>query len=276
MVTFTDFKQCKMAFIDLNQPLLLAESTTKAIPALLEDFIKKCDLSGFSSSQDCRISILAALIYYVTLESGFIPFESEQFDVDPQSMKPNSRITVSSNDNDSESSCAKRQKGLGQIKFGFNINHIRNFSQIPANFKRQTNFRVNLHLENSQVKCVMLMMRSGEGLLTTLTSEPYPGGSVLLSASRFVPYINKQNLASSFRNLSELSTMVKDKLCTPTMNQILSDNNQIFPGLLGLPPELDNIIVLLSASGKKSYALTCRKLNEEVRSYLRRRSKKRV
>lgn len=164
----------------LNHPLLLAESTTKQLPELLENFIRSCDFSEFSSSQDCRVSILAALIYYVTLETGFIPYSRPEINPSQDNTVSTSTSTKDDGENNGSVNNAKRQKSLAQVKWGFDINNLRAYCRLPADFKRQTHFRINLHLEGSQVKCVLLMMRMGEGLLTTLTSETYPGMMILL------------------------------------------------------------------------------------------------
>lgn len=216
---------------------LLEESTLDKLPEPLERLIAAIT-TEFNSSQDCRLHLLAIAILYTTYEMGF---------------------TTTS------------QESPAFVKWGFDAQRIRN-EEIPNDFKRQTHFRCNLFLPGDPTKCVLLAMKSGESLLVTLTAEPFPGGSVALTASRFIPFFNRQKVAGSFRNLKELSCTVKN-VCYPVMNQILAERGQLYPGILGLP-EVDLVLRWLDAKSKQNLARACKDLADMVSNFRSRNKKK--
>lgn len=164
---------------------LLEDTTIDEIPAPLASLLASTKDSFNSSSQECRLYVLALLNYYIALEIGLRTTPVPQ----------------------------------RSVKWGFDIQDIQT-QQIPQNFKQQTHFKADLYLpgDRNATRCVLLLMKSGESLFVTLTSEQWPGCSVVLSASRYVPFFNREKPASSFRNLRELSTTLKN-IFWPVVNQ---------------------------------------------------------
>lgn len=229
-----------------NEPILLEDSTLEKLPTYLEILIRENTKQESSSSQELRLLILALLAYYVSLEVGFVP---ESLNLSQKS---------------------------SQVQWGFDRNRLKMCvtEPLPESFKNQTHFRLNMNLLNDDTSCVLLLMRSGDSLFTTITSKKLKGQSLYLSAGRYVPYVNKQKLAGSFRALSDFSMELKDKLCGPMRDAILADNNQVFPGLLGLPEShLDLIFKYLNATNLKHLAWTCTYLCKEVKNFKKRNKK---
>lgn len=139
-----------------TRPILLSESTTSSIPVHLESILHGLNTGSFSSVQDCRVSILATLIYYVGLETGFIPTKEGRVD-------------------ESQSIPIKKQKYNEKILWGFNRMNLQNQSLNLLQNRNQSYFRQKMLLENSTTEFTLLMLRSGEDLMTTLTSEGFPG-----------------------------------------------------------------------------------------------------
>lgn len=222
--------------------ILLEESTFKTVPVFLSEFIHENTQQEVNSSQDLRLLILALIAYYVCLEQGFIPFEKD--------------VTASNS----------------SVEWGFNRNRMKIYNKcLPSNFKQQTHFIANLKLKNDDTKCILLMMRSGDALMTTLTSDRFKGWSLYLSASRYVPNVNKKNLASSFRDLADFSVELKNKLYGPIRNEILASRGQVYPGLMGLPDGLlDGVLKYLSKKDVRNLASTCSILHRETKSYKER------
>lgn len=231
-----------------NQPILLEESTLELIPYFLERLILVNTQQESNSSQDLRLHILALLSLYVSMEVGFVP---ETFQMSSENLRSKS----------------------SQIHWGFDrVRLDQCVSQpLPDTFKTQSHFRLNIKLINDETKCVLLLMRSGDSLFTSITSKEFKGQSLYLSAERYVPYVNKQKLARSFRALSDFSLELKNHLCLPIRDAILADNGQVFPGLLGLPEgQLDFILQYLKGQDLKHLAWTCSYLCLEVKNFKKR------
>lgn len=232
---------------NLHEPILLEESTLEKVPATLEILIHENTKAASNSSQELRLHILALLTYYVSLEVGFV---LENF-----SSSTNSNV----------------------VEWGFDKKRLNNCvsQQLPDSFIHQSHFRLNLNLINDDTSCVLLLMRSGDSLFTTITSKKFKGQSLYLSAARYVPYVNKRKISESFRCLNDFSIEIKNKLCGPIRDAILADHDQVFPGLTGLPEtHLDSIFKYLSTKDLKHVAWTCWYLYKEVKNYKKRRNKK--
>lgn len=226
-----------MEVTKLEEQILIVENSTKdKIPQTLETFLLNLvESESFSCTQDLRLHIMAALTYYLAIEMGFNP-----------------------------------EKNLGSPPvYGFNKKRMKSVLQLPPNFKRQTHFRASLYFPGEDTEFSFVALKTGDSLMITLTSEKFPGGSLLLNCSRYVPFFNKKEPAKSLRNLQSLSFNTKNSFF-PVISRILWHHLSVPYNILFSYPTDKMIYRYLSQEDLRNLGLTCKFLKENVTYYFHR------
>ncbi|XP_055380684.1 uncharacterized protein LOC129611519 [Condylostylus longicornis] len=217
---------------------LLEDSTLQKLPDYAETLLN----IFMQSKQRSEIELLIALIYCIALESGFA-------------------VESCLNSNDNENLHLSFFYGSTYNKI-FAETYSSHFPDILPDKINQNFYKFTLLLANyPQYKCVFVAIRTGEYLVVTLTNCHSPGYSWCLSVPRYVLTRTSNNFQRLFRNLQELSMLMKNHLFGPVRNLILAQSNNLFPGLTGLPVELCCVILRnLNNTDLQSLSKTCWKL----------------
>jgi len=225
---------------EAEEKILLEESTLTKLPKYVENIFNVF----LEQDQRNEAEILLALIYCISLESGFAVEDCQDRNINKSVPSP---IFYGSTFN----------KKLTEI-------YSHKFPHTFKDEKNQNFFKFNLTLINySKKKCILIAIRTGEYLITTLTNNDEAGYSWCLSIPRYVlsRRFTSKNMPSQFRNLPELSMLMKEHIFGPVRNCILAGTNNLFPGLTGLPVELSNLILVnLNLREVQNLSKTCWKL----------------
>lgn len=127
-------------------------------------------------------------------------------------------------------------------------------------------------LESGDYLILTAILNGGASAMTSVKT-------VAFSMSRFVinNKLNSRNLPANFRNLRELSILLKDKIFLPLRNEIYRQSSCEFPypSLDGCPAEiLLKITRYLKPKDIASLSAVCKSVNEKTVPYLRNKSRK--
>lgn len=215
--------------------LLLEDGTFHELPSHILQA-----LEALRHKRPSKMHILRALVYIISLESGFHTLES----------------TVNFNNKSGS----------------FNIVNIKNNIKFTDDIPQDETVLIRLTLYDSTTdnNYKLLTREIGDGLCITFSYENQPGKSIYLSASRYVLNATLKEPTKCFNNLKELSFKLKDKIFTPIRNNILESNkNEAFAALTGLPSEVLWIIFRkLRRPSLQNVAKTCIQMDTEIHEYL--------
>ncbi|KAG4078737.1 hypothetical protein HA402_015327 [Bradysia odoriphaga] len=213
--------------------LLLEDGTFDELPTHIHRA-----LESLRKNRPSKMHILKVLVYIVSLESGFHTIDdSEPFNI--------------------ASGC-------------FNIDNIKKNIGYVSDISQDDTVLIKLSLtESSTDNNYMLMTRDiGDALCITFSHQGQPGKSIYLSASRYVLNAKLMEPAKCLNNLKELSMKLKDFLFTPIRNRHFESNNELFPSLNGLPPEVVWMIFnKLNVISLRNLSKTCLRMNSETKNY---------
>ncbi|XP_058830490.1 uncharacterized protein LOC131689426 isoform X1 [Topomyia yanbarensis] len=237
------------AISDLNVGLLVEDSTkselSKYLASLLQRFIQQYQ----SELEINQFDLLLVTIYCISLEAGFIPWNHQ----------------IEDNGKDFRSRYPSYDRRI-----------VRLFSAIvPNNFYNRSNrsYRLNLYLQGSDERCVLVGIRSGDFLCLTFSvprRTDICGKSVLLPVARYVPLLNYQKLSLSCQNLKELSHKLKNNIFIPVRDALCVDANvTMYPSLNGLPDEVVAMLLVkyLDKKATLRLAASCSRLRMLAMAY---------
>lgn len=211
--------------------LLLEDSNLEELP---ENVMKL--LSNFNGKRPTATDYLATLIYYVGLEVGFV----------------------------SETVLKEQQNNPYFWGYSFHNQLVRDLSQFPNEFlsSDESFYKFRLRLFNSpETQCLLICLQTGEGFCITMTPENSTGKSYYLSIPRYVLSIKVKNIAARFRNLKELSFLLKEHIYAPIRNELMHESGGMYPGLTGVPDDIVFIILkYLRIRDVQNLSYTCCKL----------------
>lgn len=226
------------ALESLDEHRLLLEDTTLVwIPPGLCDILAGLDVEQRLSGNlpECRYLLLAACIYYLTLEMGFTAIPADEGH---------------------------------RVSYGFNLHNVRNQS-LPANFMQSGFFRATLYMNGDSTGFILVGIKGSESISLTMTSPGAAGGSVELNISRYVPHVNRP-FASSFRHLNDLSLQVKNAFYFATL-QVLPLKVPSFRSFV----DMDVLYSVMPRKTLISISHTCIEHHNSVMSYFARRNARR-
>lgn len=252
--------------IDLNTSVLLLEdSTSEKFPDYVNLLLSKIDIKNLSQGE-----LLSILIYCIALETGFASITAIK------------ALNNNDNDNDQDNMMKMKSKYCLNTYWGysFHLQNIMILCSLPTFNINENNYRssdenviknkIALY-DYSNIECLLICIQCGEYLICTLTpnNNNSLGKSLCLSISRYVQPIKKLNLTKRFKNLKELSFLLKDQLFIPIRNYLMSEDSQsYYPGLNGLPSQILSIILNnLSLHDIQQLSKTCLKLRNECLDY---------
>lgn len=195
------------------------------------------------NNRPSKMHILRALVYIVSLESGFHTVDrTEPFN--------------------NKSGC-------------FNIENVKKNINFVSEISQDETVLIKLALTDSDTdNSYKLMTREiGDALIITFSYGNHSGKSYYLSASRYVLTATLKDPPKCFYNLKELSFKLKENIFTPVRNYSLESNNESFPSLIGLPSEVVWMIFnKINKRSLQSLSITCMQMNDEIKSFKNSRS----
>lgn len=215
--------------------LLLEDGTFDALPIHIHRAFEALRLKRPS-----KMHILRALVFIVSLESGFHTLEKvENFD--------------------HKIGCFNKVNVEKNIKF---------VSQIS----QDETVLIKLDLTESVTENAykLLTREIGDALCITFSYQNQPGKSIYLSASRYVLNATLKEPTKCFNNLKELSFKLKEFIFTPIRNYTLASCNKsgAFADIIGLPSEVVWLVFRkLDMTSLRNLATTCTQMNSEINSY---------
>lgn len=218
--------------------LLLEDGTFNKLP----DHIHQA-FELLRNNRPSKMHILRALVYIVSLESGFHTVDStEPFN--------------------NKSGC-------------FNIANVKKNINFVSDISQDETVLIKLALTDSDTdnSYKLLTREMGDGLCITFSYGNHSGKSAYFSASRFVLRAALKDPPKCFNNLKELSFKLKENIFTPVRNYFLQSNNESFPSLIGLPSEVVWMIFnKINRVSLQNLSRTCMQMNNEIKSFKNSRS----
>lgn len=213
--------------------LLLEDGTFNELPTHIHRTFE-----SLRNNRPSKMHILRALVYIVSLESGFHTVDrSELFD--------------------NKSGC-------------FNISNVRKNIKFVNEIPQDETVLMKLALTDSATdnNYKLLTREIGDALCITFSYGSHPGKSAYLSASRYVLNATLKEPPKCFNNLKELSFKLKEFIFTPVRNVALESNTESFPSLIGLPSEVVWMVFnKLSKLSLQNLSRTCMQMNSEIKNY---------
>lgn len=185
-------------------------------------------------SRPSRAEILAILIYALGLECGFYPSGTVQ---------PGQRIET----------C---------WSYSFSNQFVRIFSTaLPDNYHGYDadsyEFRLELFSHSQQI-CLLLIRETDDRLCINFITEQKCHAVVVLPISRYITRQSLQSPAKCLQNVKELSMRLRAELFLPMRNAVLATETGQYPGLLGIPEELQEMIIVhLDYKSLQQLSTTC-------------------
>lgn len=212
--------------------LLLQDGTFNQLPTHIHRAFE-C----LRNNRPSKMHILRALVYIVSLESGFYTVDStEPFN--------------------NKSGC-------------FNIVNVKKNIDFVSKLSQDETVLTKLALTDVDDCNYKLLTREiGDALCITFSYGNRPGKSIYLSASRYVLSATLKDPPKCFNNLNELSFKLKETIFTPIRNNSLESNNESFPSLIGLPSEVVWMVFnKLNQISLQNLSKTCMQMNNEIKNY---------
>lgn len=225
--------------LDSSSLRLLPNHTCKIINGLIKDHINQNLITKYD--------IFNALLYSIALEVGFIQNCDQFGSIATYSL--NSSYSVDRHILEDFAQMTDYKCGNLYNKFEFNF------------------------INKLDSKCLVVTVECGDMVLITshnLINNSIKGGySTTICISRHViSRIDNSNLAKSFRNLRELSIVLKNLIFLPLRNEIYQEMACINPSLLGLPGSTIRIVLqFLNQKDLISLSYVCKKIRENCVSY---------
>lgn len=222
---------------DVHRLLLIEDSTRDEVPTHLATIFKILE-----PQRSSRADILAILVYAHALESGFYP----------------SGTTV--------------QAGP-QIEtcwsYSFNNQFVRTFSSVlPDHYHGYELGSYEFRLESfshSRQFCLLLARETDDRLCINFITERRAHAVIVLPISRYITRHSLQSPAKCLQNVKELGMRLRGELFLPMRNAVLSTEMRHYPGLLGLPEELQRMIIsYLDSQSLQQLAITCMSMSYQV------------
>lgn len=183
-----------------------------------------------------KMHILRALVYIVSLESGFHIID---------------RTEIFNN----KSGC-------------FNILNVKKNIKFVSEMSQDETVLIKLALTETDNNYKLLTREIGDALCITFSHGNNPGKSLYVSASRYVLNATLKEPSKCFNNLKELSFKLKEFLFTPIRNCSLESNSESFPSLIGLPAEVVWMIFnKLNKRSLQNLSRTCMQMNSEIKNF---------
>lgn len=213
--------------------LLLEDGTFNELPT----HIHRAFVS-LRNNRPSKLHILRALVYIVSLESGFHKVD---------------RTEIFNN----KSGC-------------FNIANVKKNIEFVSEMSQDETVLIKLALTATDTdnNYKLLTREIGDALCITFSYGNNPGKSVYVSASRYVLNATLNDPPKCFNNLKELSFKLKEFIFAPIRNYSLERNNESFPSLIGLPAEVVWMIFnKLNKRSLQNLSRTCMQMNSEIKNY---------
>jgi len=215
--------------------LLLEDGTFNELPIHIHQAIE-----ALRFKRPSKMHILRALVYIISLESGFHPLESDL--------------------------------NFNPISGCFNVENVKENTKFVKDIPIEETVLTKLALTGSVAeKSFKLLTREiGDALCITFSHQNQPGKSIYLSASRYVLNATLKEPTKCFNNLKELSFKLKEYIFTPIRNETLASNNknEAFASLIGLPSEVVWLIYRkLDVASLRNLSRTCMQMNSEANNY---------
>lgn len=221
--------------------LLIEDSTNDELPHHLT-----ATLDVLGNQRLNKTDILAALIYTLALESGFIPVL--------ETTAPEFQCSTS-------------------WAYSFHVNLVEYFAGIalpPKIDDCSYQFILKLHDFSDRV-CILVARELGDALCVSFSFDTKPGVSVFLPASRYILHtkLYGRSFARCITNTKNLACKLRDTLFVPIRNQIQSELGMSFFGFIGIPNEIrQEIMSYLNCNDLKRLSCSCKLLQQEVKEYL--------
>lgn len=236
----------KKNITDLHRLLLIEDSTRDEVPSHLVTLFK-----ALEPRRPSRADILAILVYAHALESGFYPSGAVQ--IGP-------RIET----------C---------WSYSFNTQFVKTFSSVLPDIYHgydmgSYDFRLELFSHSRQF-CLLLARETDDRLCINFITEQRAHSVVVLPISRYIKRQSLQSPAKCLQNVKELSMRLRGELFLPMRNAVLAVETSLYPGLLGLPGELQQtIMAYLDSKALQQLAITCVSMCNQVFAFKNVRSRK--
>lgn len=213
--------------------LLLEDGTFNELPTHIHRAFE-----SLRNNRPNKMHILRALVYIVSLESGFHTVDNtETFD--------------------NKSGC-------------FNIFNVKKNIKFINEMSQDETISIKLAFTETATdnNYKLLFREIGDALCITFSYRNQPGKSIYLSASRYVLSATLKEPPKCFNNLRELSFKLKEFIFTPIRNNSLESNSESFPSLIGLPSEVVWMIFnKLNRNSLLNLAKTCMQMNSEIKNF---------
>lgn len=232
----TQLQPNKKTITDVHRLLLIEDSTRDEVPTHLATLFRILE-----PQRPSRADILAIVVYAHALESGFYPSGIVQ---------AGPRIET----------CWSTS---------FNTQFVRTFSSVlpdhyhgydPGSYE----FRLELFCHSRQF-CLLLVRETNDRLCINFITEQRAHAVVVLPVSRYITRQSLQSPAKCLQNVKELSVRLRGELFTPMRNAVLAAESSLYPGLLGMPAELQRMIIeYLDLKSLQQLAITCLAMCNQV------------
>lgn len=221
---------------NMHRLLLIEDSTKDEVPTHLATLLKILE-----PRRPSRADILAIVVYAHALESGFYPSGIVQ---------AGPRIET----------C---------WSYSFNTQFVQTFSSVlPDHYHGYDLGSYEFQLElfsHSRQFCLLLARETDDRLCINFITEQRAHSVIVLPVSRYITRQSLQSPAKCLQNVKELSMRLRGELFLPMRNAVLAAETSLYPGLLGLPVELQRIIFdYLDLQSLQQLAITCVSMCNQV------------
>lgn len=199
-------------------------------------------LTNMRSARQTKSDLLAALLYIVALESGFVPIAYT----------------------------ADSELSLRWDSF-FNIQILEALGKhLPSDYRNEDISSYQVHLKLllfPSSRCMLLARETNDSLCITLNWNSRFGKSVYLPVSRYILRSNLKEPSKCFQNTRELAYKLKEQLFDPIRNVIFEDA-ECKCNFLRIPLKVFwKLFSYLDAKSLQNLSLTCSFLRLEVMGY---------
>lgn len=211
--------------------LLLEDGTFSRLPTHIHQAFEL-----LREKRPSKVQILRALIYIVSLESGFHTIDnSESFN--------------------NKSGC-------------FNIANVRKNINFIRDLPQDETVLITLALNESHGEYKLFLRETHGAVLITFIYSNILGKSLFVSAYRYVLNSALEDPPKCFFSLKQLSFELKETIFTPVRNQSLESDQESFASLIGLPSEVVWMIFkYLDKKVLKNLSRTCKQMNSEIKNF---------
>lgn len=210
--------------------------------------------------------IFCASILYLLLEMGFVVCDSSQSPPDDDSLS---------------TSCSYSYVENILEKYVLMISNSIKNQLSCGNGKTSETFKFSIRLINFSENVLNLVVRKifDKGTLCITFCYNENSCSILLNVNEYVrdPVIIDEDLlenpAQYFKNTLDLAYKIRSTLIIPIRNAVMLDEGHTFPGLFGIPREIQwHILKMLDLQSLQSLSQTCIKLRCDIITYVNERN----